>query len=234
MIHMSKSLADVLITMAFECRINFTLGKNLLQLGECGCYLASFKPGKALAAVFRDHDGLLLAIGKQIKYWDSTKAELIAVLAIKDAIQDWILEKDGIIIEGDCESVIKWFQNTIHAQSHSIHMDAEYDISFFMDFKPVLFHYIPRESNSIANFCASFALFGDFVWKGRKVEVLEGEIGQFKSAFIEKISYFKKQLLAIDEKIDEKFAIMEEMMRKMLKFQTKTASPDAGEPSATK
>ncbi|KAH0457147.1 hypothetical protein IEQ34_015054 [Dendrobium chrysotoxum] len=69
---------------------------------------------------------------------------------------------------------------------------------------------------------------------GRKVEVLKGEIGQLKSDCVDKISYFKKLFSAIHEKIDEKFAIMEEMMRKMLEFQTKMASSEAGEPPVTK
>ncbi|KAL0916630.1 hypothetical protein M5K25_014157 [Dendrobium thyrsiflorum] len=62
---------------------------------------------------------------------------------------------------------------------------------------------------------------------GRKVEVLEGEIGQLKSDCVEKNSVFKKLFSAIHEKIDEKFAIMEEIVRKILEFQIKTASLEA-------
>ncbi|KAL0929209.1 hypothetical protein M5K25_001153 [Dendrobium thyrsiflorum] len=78
---------------------------------------------------------------------------------------------------------------------------------------------------------------------GRKVEVLEKEIGQLKSDCVEKNLDFKKLFSAIHEKIDKKFAIMEEMIihekidkkfaimeemvRKILEFQTKTASPEA-------
>ncbi|KAL0927175.1 hypothetical protein M5K25_001338 [Dendrobium thyrsiflorum] len=61
----------------------------------------------------------------------------------------------------------------------------------------------------------------------RKAEVLEGEIEQLKSDCVEKNSDFKKLFSAIHEKIDEKFAIMEKMVRKILEFQTKTASPEA-------
>ncbi|KAL0916149.1 hypothetical protein M5K25_013638 [Dendrobium thyrsiflorum] len=53
---------------------------------------------------------------------------------------------------------------------------------------------------------------------GRKVEELEGEIGQLKSDCVEKNSDFKKLFSAIHEKIDEKFFIMEEMVRKILEF----------------
>ncbi|KAH0468623.1 hypothetical protein IEQ34_001855 [Dendrobium chrysotoxum] len=58
---------------------------------------------------------------------------------------------------------------------------------------------------------------------GRKVELLELEIGQLKSDCVEKISIFKKLFSAIHKKIDEKFAIMEEM----LEFRTKAMSPEA-------
>ncbi|KAL0907289.1 hypothetical protein M5K25_021689 [Dendrobium thyrsiflorum] len=63
----------------------------------------------------------------------------------------------------------------------------------------------------------------------RKVEVLEWEIRQLKSDCVEKILDFKKLFSAIPEKIDEKITIMEEMIRKMLEFQTKMASPEARE-----
>ncbi|KAL0911599.1 hypothetical protein M5K25_019754 [Dendrobium thyrsiflorum] len=64
---------------------------------------------------------------------------------------------------------------------------------------------------------------------GRKLEVLEGEIGQLKADFVKKISDFGKQFSVIYEKIDEKSAILEEMTRKMLEFQIKMALSDARE-----
>ncbi|PKU62890.1 hypothetical protein MA16_Dca028184 [Dendrobium catenatum] len=66
---------------------------------------------------------------------------------------------------------------------------------------------------------------------GRKVEILEWEIGQLKSDCVEKNLYFKKLYFAIHEKINEKFAIMEELMIKMLEFQTKMVSSKVGGPT---
>ncbi|KAH0461118.1 hypothetical protein IEQ34_008693 [Dendrobium chrysotoxum] len=51
---------------------------------------------------------------------------------------------------------------------------------------------------------------------GRKVEVLEGELGQLKSNFVKKISEIESQFSSVHEKIDGKFAIVEEMLKKLL------------------
>ncbi|KAL0904501.1 hypothetical protein M5K25_026623 [Dendrobium thyrsiflorum] len=56
----------------------------------------------------------------------------------------------------------------------------------------------------------------------RKVEVLEGELVQLKSSFLEKISEFKNQFSSANEKMDEKFVIVEEMLRKLLEDKPKT------------
>ncbi|PKU85946.1 hypothetical protein MA16_Dca001777 [Dendrobium catenatum] len=64
---------------------------------------------------------------------------------------------------------------------------------------------------------------------GKKVKVLEGEIRQLKS----KISYFQTQISIVHEKIDGKFAIMEEMMKKLLESQTKTTSSEAREAASS-
>ncbi|KAL0912924.1 hypothetical protein M5K25_016345 [Dendrobium thyrsiflorum] len=54
------------------------------------------------------------------------------------------------------------------------------------------------------------------IMAGRKVEVLEGEIGQLKTDFVEKILDFQNQFASIHEKMDGRFAAMEDMMKKML------------------
>ncbi|KAL0909077.1 hypothetical protein M5K25_023601 [Dendrobium thyrsiflorum] len=47
---------------------------------------------------------------------------------------------------------------------------------------------------------------------GRKVKVLKGEIGQLKTDFEEKISDFQNQFISIHEKIEGRFAALEEKM----------------------
>ncbi|KAL0921031.1 hypothetical protein M5K25_008059 [Dendrobium thyrsiflorum] len=49
---------------------------------------------------------------------------------------------------------------------------------------------------------------------GRKVEVLEGELGQLKSDFEEKMSYFQNQITSVNERMEGKFVVVEDMLKK--------------------
>ncbi|PKU62248.1 hypothetical protein MA16_Dca028605 [Dendrobium catenatum] len=51
---------------------------------------------------------------------------------------------------------------------------------------------------------------------GRKIEVLEGEIGQLKTDLEERTVEFQNQFASIHEKMDGRFTSLEEMMKKML------------------
>ncbi|KAL0903951.1 hypothetical protein M5K25_026015 [Dendrobium thyrsiflorum] len=57
---------------------------------------------------------------------------------------------------------------------------------------------------------------------GRKVKVLEGDLGQLKSNFVEKISAFEGQFASVYEKMDGKFVVVEEMLKKLLEEKSKT------------
>ncbi|KAL0928058.1 hypothetical protein M5K25_002294 [Dendrobium thyrsiflorum] len=61
---------------------------------------------------------------------------------------------------------------------------------------------------------------------GRKVEVLEGELGQLKTDFEEKISDFQNQFSSIHEKMDGRFAALEDLMKKMIDDKQKPASSE--------
>ncbi|KAL0914989.1 hypothetical protein M5K25_015384 [Dendrobium thyrsiflorum] len=61
---------------------------------------------------------------------------------------------------------------------------------------------------------------------GRKMEVLEGEIGQLKSDFVKKISNFENQFVSVHEKMDGKFAIVEEMPKKLLEVKLKMTTSE--------
>ncbi|KAL0921487.1 hypothetical protein M5K25_008564 [Dendrobium thyrsiflorum] len=61
-------------------------------------------------------------------------------------------------------------------------------------------------------------------YTGRKVEVLEGELGQLKTDFEEKISDFQNQFSTIHEKIDGRFAALEDLMKKMMGDKQKPAT----------
>ncbi|KAL0906076.1 hypothetical protein M5K25_024538 [Dendrobium thyrsiflorum] len=64
---------------------------------------------------------------------------------------------------------------------------------------------------------------------GKKVEVLEGEIGQLKSDLEEKFSDFQNQISSNNEKMEGKFAVMEEMLKKLLEVKTAPATSEARE-----
>ncbi|KAL0926636.1 hypothetical protein M5K25_002874 [Dendrobium thyrsiflorum] len=59
---------------------------------------------------------------------------------------------------------------------------------------------------------------------GMKVKVFERKIGQLKTYFEEKISDFQNQFATIHEKMDEKFAALEDLMKKMLEDKQKSAT----------
>ncbi|KAL0906013.1 hypothetical protein M5K25_024473 [Dendrobium thyrsiflorum] len=67
------------------------------------------------------------------------------------------------------------------------------------------------------------------IMAGRKVKVLEGEIGQLKSDFEEKISDFQNQFVSIHEKMDGRFTALEDMMKKMLEDKQKPATSESKE-----
>ncbi|KAL0928960.1 hypothetical protein M5K25_000899 [Dendrobium thyrsiflorum] len=64
---------------------------------------------------------------------------------------------------------------------------------------------------------------------GRKVEVLESELGQLKSDFEEKIFYFQNQIASVNERMEGKFAVVEDMMKKLLETKPNPATSEANE-----
>ncbi|PKU62523.1 hypothetical protein MA16_Dca028859 [Dendrobium catenatum] len=60
----------------------------------------------------------------------------------------------------------------------------------------------------------------------RKVEVLEGELGQLKTDFEDNILEFQNQFSSIQEKTDGRFAVLEELMKKMMEEKQKPASSE--------
>ncbi|KAL0915583.1 hypothetical protein M5K25_016011 [Dendrobium thyrsiflorum] len=62
---------------------------------------------------------------------------------------------------------------------------------------------------------------------GKKVEVLEGEIGQLKTDLERRFSDFQNQISTNNERMEGKFAIMEEMLKKLLEVKTAPATSEA-------
>ncbi|KAL0928155.1 hypothetical protein M5K25_000022 [Dendrobium thyrsiflorum] len=64
------------------------------------------------------------------------------------------------------------------------------------------------------------------LFRAKKVEVLEGELGQLKTDFEEKILDFQNQFSSIHEKMDGRFAALEDLMKKMIDDKQKPASSE--------
>ncbi|XP_020692156.2 uncharacterized protein LOC110106564, partial [Dendrobium catenatum] len=113
-----------------------------------------------LGVVVRDHLGrLVVAAGTRVEQWDTTTAEIMAALSIKDLIEQWMTELEGIIIEGDCRNALRWLQASFDRRN-KMHLQPEGpDLTFLLDFKQVLFQYVPRLSNAPADYCARMACF---------------------------------------------------------------------------
>ncbi|PKU66016.1 hypothetical protein MA16_Dca009091 [Dendrobium catenatum] len=61
---------------------------------------------------------------------------------------------------------------------------------------------------------------------GKKVDVLEGEVGQLKTDLEERFFDFQNQITTNNERLEGKFTAMEEMMKKLLEMKT---HPDTSE-----
>ncbi|XP_028554221.1 uncharacterized protein LOC114580528 [Dendrobium catenatum] len=127
---------------------------------------ASVRPNAVagLGVIARDHAGrLIAAVGTQVEQWDVTRAEILAGLAFQGAIEEWMHNLDGIIIESDCRNAIHWLQTAFNRLSKFHVLTDGPDLSFLLEFKQVIFLYTPRELNRPADFCANLACFGNTI-----------------------------------------------------------------------
>ncbi|KAI0492026.1 hypothetical protein KFK09_026291 [Dendrobium nobile] len=131
--------------------------------------LPSYKTG--IGAVWPDHQGrFLFAFGKKGVHWDIARLELVAIFSLLGIIKDWITQYKGIIIEGDNENVIKSIQSNINKNGlQKPEIDVRFS-SFVKEFNLVIFKYVSRESNKLADMCANYALNGDFAWDNLSME----------------------------------------------------------------
>ncbi|KAI0502710.1 hypothetical protein KFK09_017667 [Dendrobium nobile] len=67
-----------------------------------------------IGGVARDGNGrFLIAFGYQLLQWNSAQLEVLAVLYLRNVIQEWMFEAQGVIIEGDNFNIIKILQRSI-------------------------------------------------------------------------------------------------------------------------
>ncbi|PKU77540.1 Putative ribonuclease H protein [Dendrobium catenatum] len=136
---------------------------NWLKVNFDAALLPSNSAG--LGMVVRDDLGrLIVASGKCLEHWDPIQAEMRAALAFAEVIEEWMYDRDGIIVEGDSSEAVQWLHE-VHRPACGLHRTADGpDLSFFNKFRQVIFQHIPRLSNRPADFCAKHALCGNFTW----------------------------------------------------------------------
>ncbi|KAL0904427.1 hypothetical protein M5K25_026534 [Dendrobium thyrsiflorum] len=106
-----------------------------------------------------------LAIMVLLYHWDKARLEIIATLSIKDDLEEWMVNYEGIWIEGDNVNVIKLFQKFLSSHFRLDAISDSLDLSFPYDFKRITFNCISRDENKVANCCITYALSGSFFWK---------------------------------------------------------------------
>ncbi|PKU70997.1 Putative ribonuclease H protein [Dendrobium catenatum] len=136
---------------------------NWLKVNFDAALCSSNRAG--LGLVVRDDLGrLIIAVGRMFEHWDPLQAELKAALAFAEIIEDWMYDREGLIVEGDSAEVVKWLQETYQPASRLHRIVDGPDLSFLCNFRQVIFQHIPRLSNRPADFCAKHALLCDFTW----------------------------------------------------------------------
>ncbi|KAL0918988.1 hypothetical protein M5K25_011047 [Dendrobium thyrsiflorum] len=101
-----------------------------------------------IAEVIRDHKGIfIMDFGKKLILWDSPLLELLAAVAIKDELNDWMFDYQGLISEGDNVNIMKKLQRSVE-KIRWICKDilANY-LSSLYGFNKFLFHFVSRDCN---------------------------------------------------------------------------------------
>ncbi|PKU83103.1 hypothetical protein MA16_Dca024170 [Dendrobium catenatum] len=117
---------------------------------------SSYKGG--VGGICRDHKGrLLLAFGRSCVHWDIAHVESLAIKTINEVFKEWMLEYNGIIIEGDNFNIIKLIHKKIKSGMEGL--------SFINNFNHVICNWVKRDSNKLADLCANYAILSSFDWE---------------------------------------------------------------------
>ncbi|PKU78236.1 hypothetical protein MA16_Dca024724 [Dendrobium catenatum] len=116
-----------------------------------------------IGGVIIDNKGrFLCAYGSSCLHWDISQLELYSILSLKNFLQRWMLEAKGIVIESDNYNVINFIQNSVNKGDFKVDLGQGIDFSFLKEFNQILFHYVNRNGNKLADCCANIARSRDF------------------------------------------------------------------------
>ncbi|KAH0455005.1 hypothetical protein IEQ34_016929 [Dendrobium chrysotoxum] len=137
---------------------------NWLKINIDGSLHNSYIAG--VGGVIRDWKGrFLMAFGCGYVQWDIAQVELLAFRSLRRFLKKWMLEANGIIIEGDNLNVIKFLQNVYSNPNKDWDQSIGEDILFLKDLNKILFKVVNRNCNELAIYCANLACDFDFFWE---------------------------------------------------------------------
>ncbi|XP_028555660.1 uncharacterized protein LOC114580917 [Dendrobium catenatum] len=117
-----------------------------------------------IGGVARDEKGrFLFAFGAHCLHWDFSQVELLAVLYLKNVAKDWMLEAQGVIIEGDNFNIIKLLQKSVKSWKVSKVIDD--NLAFLLEFNQIVFSFSNRCGNKLEDICANLGLVRSFSWE---------------------------------------------------------------------
>ncbi|KAI0496467.1 hypothetical protein KFK09_022784 [Dendrobium nobile] len=110
-----------------------------------------------IGSIIRDNKGRFLsAFGHHYLHWDIAHVELLAVYYLKNILKEWMLEAQGVIIEGDNNNIIKELQ--VNLKNWKKHGRIKKELAFIQVFnqqgreaftKTLFHHYSVRQRTVI-------------------------------------------------------------------------------------
>lgn len=136
------------VPINYPDRLTNSLGAPLsldwIKINMDGALLQTHSVG--LGAISRDDKGdFIKQVGKQLLHRDTTLVEIEASLYIIELIVLWMIEKKGVIAEGDNEAIISHFQQSLMETWYNKPQEG-LDISFLSHFHQFLFKFVPRNT----------------------------------------------------------------------------------------
>lgn len=117
--------------------------------------------------VFRNHLGKVLSCGgSSLTHWDAAQVELLALTSFYQGISPEFYDTKGLIIEGDCLNVFRWFKEFYLSKAWTGPTQLLTTMDCISKFNCVVFNIIPRNCNRLAHACAHYAISyrTSFVW----------------------------------------------------------------------